>query len=77
MWVLREIMLGYKGAGGGERKSRDVDVSGIVGYEFYESLDKVDGIANKESECAIFVLVKLLFNHVLQGECITHFDLLL
>ena len=47
MWVLREIVLRYKGEGGGERKSRDVDVCGISGNGFYEFLDKLDGIADK------------------------------
>ena len=29
VWVLREIVLGYKGVGGGEREGREVDLSGI------------------------------------------------
>ena len=60
MWVLREIVLGYKGVGGGERKGRDVDVSRIKGYGFFEFLDKLDSIANEESECVILVLVNLV-----------------
>ena len=43
-------MLGYKGKVGGERKGRDVDMSGISGYDFFEFLDKLDGITNKESK---------------------------
>ena len=49
MWILREILLGYKGVGGGEREGRDVDLSGIFGYGFSEYLDKLDGIADEES----------------------------
>ena len=47
VWVLREIVLGYKGVGRGERKGRDVDVSGIFLYGFIEIVDKLDGIADK------------------------------
>jgi hypothetical protein len=60
VWVLREIVLGYKGVGGGERKSRDVDVSGICSYGFFECLDKLDGIADEESRRAILVLAILV-----------------
>jgi hypothetical protein len=60
VWVLREIVLGYKGMGGGERKGRDVDVRGIFGYRFFEFLDKLDGITDEESECVILVLVNLV-----------------
>jgi hypothetical protein len=56
VWVSREIVLGYKGVGGGERKGRDVDVSGICGYGSFEFLDELDGIADEESKCAILVL---------------------
>ena len=38
---------------GGEREGRDVDVSGIVDYRCFEILDKLDGVADEESECAI------------------------
>ena len=50
-------MLGYKGLGGGERKGRDVDVSGTFGYGYIEFFDKLDGIADEESECVILVLI--------------------
>ena len=60
VWVLWEIVLGYKGVGGGERKGRDVDVSGICVHGFVEFLDKLDGIADKESKWAILVLVNLV-----------------
>jgi hypothetical protein len=43
-------VLGYKRLGGGEREGRDVDVSGISGYGFFELLDKLDGIADEESK---------------------------
>jgi hypothetical protein len=49
-------MLGYKRVGGGERKGRDIDVSGICSYGILEFLDKLNGIANEESKCAILVL---------------------
>ena len=58
-WVLREIVLGYKGVRGGEREGRDVDVSGILVNRFSEILDKLDGVADEESECAILVLEKI------------------
>jgi hypothetical protein len=56
VWVSREIVLGYKGVGGGKRKGRDVDVSGIFGYGYFEFLDKLDGIADEERKSAILVL---------------------
>ena len=46
--------------GGGERKGRNVDVSGIFGYGFFEFLDKLDGIADEDSECVILVLANLV-----------------
>jgi hypothetical protein len=55
VWVSREIVLGYKGVGRGEREGRDVDVSGISGYWFFEFLDKIDGIADEESKYALFL----------------------
>ena len=75
MWVLREIVLGYKGVGGGKGKGRDVDVSGIFGYGYFEFLDKLDGIADEESKCAILVLAILVA--IFRNELYTHFDLLL
>ena len=75
MWVLREIVLGYKGVGGGEREGRDVDVSGIFDYGSLEVLDKFDGVADEESECAILVLAILVT--IFRKEMYTHFDLLL
>jgi hypothetical protein len=74
-WVLREIMLGYKGVGGGERKGRDVDVSGICSYGSFEFIDKLDRIANEESKCTILVLAILVTIYC--KEMYTHFDLLL
>jgi hypothetical protein len=56
VWVSREIVLGYKGVGGSERKGRDVDVSSILGYRVFEFLDKLDGIADEKSKSAILVL---------------------
>ena len=56
MWVSREIVLGYKGVGGGEREGRDVNVSGISDYGYSEILDKLDGIADEESKCDILDL---------------------
>jgi hypothetical protein len=61
--------------GGGEGKGRDVDVSGILGYGFFEFLDKLDGIADEESKCAILVLEILVA--IFCKEMYTHFDLLL
>jgi hypothetical protein len=75
VWVSREIVLGYKGERGGEREGRDVDVSGISGYGFFEFLDELDGIADEESECTILVLAILVA--ILCKEMYTHFDLLL
>ena len=46
-------MLGYKGVGGGERESRDVDVGGICDYGFFEFLNKLDGIADEKGKCRI------------------------
>jgi hypothetical protein len=41
------------------RKGRDVDMSGIFGYGYFEFLDKLDGIADEESKSAILVLAIL------------------
>ena len=60
VWVSREIVLGYKGVGGGKRKGGYVDMSGICDYGFSELLNKLDGIADEESECAILVLAILV-----------------
>jgi hypothetical protein len=68
-------VLGYKGVGGGERNGRDIDVSRIFGYGYSECLDKLDGIANEESECAILVLE--ILEAIFRKEMYTHFDLLL
>jgi hypothetical protein len=76
VWVSREIVLGYKGVGGGKREGRDVDVSGICGYGYFEFLDKLDGIADEESKCAILVL-EILGAIFFCKEMRTHFDLLL
>jgi hypothetical protein len=66
VWVSREIVLRYKGVRGGERESRDIDVSRISAYGFFEFLDKLDGIADEESVCAILVLEKInLSSHIL------------
>jgi hypothetical protein len=69
VWVSREIVLGYKGVGGGERKGRDVDVSSICGYRFFEFLDKLDGIVDEESKCAILVLKILVAILVFVRRC--------
>jgi hypothetical protein len=61
--------------GGGERKGRDVDVSGICVYGLFEFLNKLDGIADEESKCAILVLAILVA--IFCKEIHTHFDLLL
>ena len=45
--------------GGGEREGRDVDESGIFGYRCFEYLDKLEGVADEESESAILVLEKI------------------
>ena len=50
-------------------------MSGILGYGLFEFLDKLDGIANEESECAILVLAILV--PIFYKEMYTHFDLLL
>ena len=69
-------MLGYKGVRGGERKGRDVDVSGIFDYGIFEYLDKLDGISNEESECCILVLGNLVA--IFYKEMYTtHFDMFL
>jgi hypothetical protein len=68
-------VLGHKGLGGGERKGRNVDVSGIFGYRSFEFLDKLDGIADEESKCCILVLEILAA--IFCKEMYTHFDLLL
>ena len=47
MWVSWEIVLGYKGVGGGEGEGRYVDVSGTSGYGVSEFLDKLDGIGDE------------------------------
>jgi hypothetical protein len=75
VWVSREIVLGYKGVGGGEREGRDVDVSGTCSYGYIEFLDKLDGIADEESKCSILVLTILVA--IFCKEMYTHFDLLL
>jgi hypothetical protein len=66
-------VLGYKGVGGGKRKGRDVDVSGIFSYGYFEYLDKLVGIADEESKCAILVLEILVA--ISCKEMYTHFDL--
>ena len=75
MWVLREIVLGYKGVGGREGEGRNVDVSGTLGYGVLEFLDKLNGIADEKSEFAIIVLAILVT--ILCKKTYTHFDLLL
>ena len=67
--------MGYNGVGGGVRKGRDIDVSGISGYGFFKFLDKLEGIANEESKCIVLVLVILVA--IFQKEMYTHLDLLL
>jgi hypothetical protein len=64
-------VLGYKGVGGGERKRRDVDVSRICNYGFFEFLDKLDGIVDEESKCTILLLVILVA--IFCKEMYTHF----
>jgi hypothetical protein len=61
--------------GGGEWEGRDVDVSGISVYGFFEILDKLDGIVDEESKCAILVLKILVA--IFCKEMYTHFDQLL
>ena len=75
MRVLRKIVLGYKGVGGGEWEGRYVNVSGTLSYGVLEFLDKIDGIADEKSEFAILVLVILVV--ILYKKKYTHFDLLL
>ena len=48
-------------------------MSGISAYGFFESLDKLDCIANEESESAILVLAILVA--IFCKEMYTHFDL--
>ena len=57
----------------GESKGGDIDVSSICDYGFSEFLDKLDGIINEESECAILVLAILVT--MFFKEMYTHFDL--
>ena len=61
--------------GGGEGQRRDVDVSGTSGYGVLESLDKLDGIVDEESEFGILVLAILVA--IFCKKMCTHFDLLL
>ena len=68
-------MLGYKGVEGSEREGRDVDVSGMSEYGWFKFLDKLDGVADEESECAILVLATLVA--IFRKEMYAHFDLLL
>ena len=74
MWVSWEIVLGYKGVGGGEGEGRYVDVSGTSGYGVSEFLDKLDGIGDEKSEFFIFVLVILVT--ILCKKTYTHIYLL-
>jgi hypothetical protein len=76
VWVSWEIVLRYKGVGGGEREGRDVDVSGVCGYGFLEILDKLDGIADEESKSNTILLLEILVA-IFYKEMYTHFDLLL
>ena len=75
MWVLREIVLGYEGVGGGQGEGRDVDMSRTSGYGVLEFLDKLDGIADEKSEFTILVLAILVA--ILCKKMNTHFDPLL
>ena len=50
-------------------------MSGMKGYGFFEFLDKLDGIADEESECAILVLAILVA--IFCKKMYTHFDLVL
>jgi hypothetical protein len=61
--------------GGGKRKGRDVDVSGILGYGFFKFLNKLDGIADEERKSAILVLA--ILEAIFRKEMYTHFDLFL
>ena len=47
----------------------------MKGYGFFEFLDKLDGIADEESECAILVLAILVA--IFCKKMYTHFDLVL
>ena len=47
----------------------------MKGYGFFEFLDKLDGIADEESECAILVLEILVA--IFCKKMYTHFDLVL
>ena len=51
---------GIQGSPTGRREAqtrrRDVDVSGTSGYGYFESLDKLDGITDEESEFTILIL---------------------
>ena len=51
-------------------------MSGISGYGLFEFLDKLDGIADEESEWVILVLA-ILVVAIFCKEMYTHFDLLL
>ena len=53
-------MLRYKGAGGGKREGRDIDVGRILGYSEFKFLDKLDSIADEENKYAILVLAILV-----------------
>ena len=68
-------MLGYKGVGGGERKGRDINVSGILVYGIIEFLDELDGITDEERKCSILVLA--ILRAIFRKEMYAHFDLLL
>ena len=50
-------------------------MSGILDYGFFECLDKLDGIADEESECAILDLAILVA--IFCKKMYTHFDLFL
>ena len=50
-------------------------MSGIFDYGSLEFLNKLDGVADEESECAILVLAILVT--IFRKEMYTHFDLLL
>ena len=65
--------MGYKGVGGCERESRDVDVSRILDYGLSEYLDKFDGITDEESKCIILVLA--ILEALFGKEMYTHFDM--
>ena len=50
-------------------------MSGISGYEFFEFLDKLDGVTDEEGDCAILVVAILVAAFC--KEMYAHFDLLL